>query len=383
MWAPLNTPIMPNWLNYWVKSNTPKGGISATTGRPTTYNAAVGNEIYDNYKYWRSLYGKDFEGPKEYQKFVFETIAKEDPTTYNQIMQTWGMPSAGTLYDGIFGARTAAATNWEKPKLPSISSPISTPSNVSTPQKDVAIPPGPAAVPVDEQFAQPRATNASAFYEPLRWYDVAGTTASYLSALEREPVALEQLSVQPLQARELNPLPVLQQNQAAFNAAMQQIPSSGVGMANVANLLGSKYSANAQVLGQYENINKQAKTQMDMYNQQQQLNIDRTNLGLRDQFAQRVLAGKEVQRQSKLNAFDDYMTKLAQNRKLNREGNLVLQMTPYFDQYGKFNGNVLGITNAAKSMGGNVSTQKTADGKTQYTVTDSNGQVIKTFLAKQ
>jgi hypothetical protein len=365
----------PNWLNYWVKSNTPKGGISATTGQPTTYNPTVGNEIYDNYNYWRSLYGKDFEGPKEYQKFVFETIAKQDPTTYSQIMEKWGMPAAGTLSDAYFGARTAQATKWKMPKVPST-------TTGDTPQKDVVIPPGPTAVPINEQFAKPKDTTASSFNEPLNWYDVAGTTASYLSALEREPVALEQLGVQPLQARELNPLPALQQNQGAFNAAIAQIPTSGVGMANVANLLGSKYTANAQVLGQYENINKQAKTQMDMYNQQQQMAVNQLNLGLRDQFAQRVLAGKEVQRQSKLNAFDDYITKLAQNRKLNREGNLVLQMTPYFDQYGKFNGNVLGITKAAQAAGGNISTQKTVDGKTQYTITDNNGQVIKTFSAK-
>lgn len=189
-----------------------------------------------------------------------------------------------------------------------------------------------------QKYAKPSSVGSSEFNEPLQWYDVAGNFLNYLSSLDRYPVDLEQMQKQPLRVHEVNPLPTLLQNQGDFNAIKEELPQSGVGYANLANLMGNKYKVNNEVLGQYENINKGKYDAVDQYNDQSNFEIDKLNMGLRDQFVNRVLQGKEIQRQSKLNALDDYFTKLAQNRKLNREGNLVLQLTPYFDQYGQFNG---------------------------------------------
>lgn len=184
-----------------------------------------------------------------------------------------------------------------------------------------------------------KGVQASKFNEPLRWYDVAGNIMNYLSSLEAEPVPLEQLQREKLRVHELNPLPAVQQTIADYNTAMQMMPTSGVGFANVANLAAKKYDVTNKILGEYENINKGKYDTIDQLNAAAKYETDVANLGLRDTFNQRVARRNEIQRQSKLNALDDLFTKIALNRKLNREGNLVLELTPYFDQYGRFNGN--------------------------------------------
>lgn len=200
----------------------------------------------------------------------------------------------------------------------------------------------PTAQPID--YTLNKSGEASKFNEPLRWYDVAGGMMNYISSVEREPVDLEQLRRDPIKVHELNALPTLLQNQGDYNTALEELPTNGVGFANQANLQAQKYKVNNDVLGQYENQNKTRYDQVDQYNDQAQFQLKQLNLGLRDQFTERVLQGKEVQRQSKLNALDDLFTKVAQNRKLNREGQLVMELTPYFDQYGRFNGNKYNVT---------------------------------------
>lgn len=201
------------------------------------------------------------------------------------------------------------------------------------------------APPADAQYTRPNGTKASNFNEPLHWYDIAGDVNSYLSAEDRTPVPLEQLHRPPIRAHELDPLPTLLKNQGDYNAALQQLPQSGVGFANQANLLGNKYKVNNEVLGQYENANKEKLDRVDEINNNNQYQLDQTNLGLRDQFNNRILQGKEVQREQKLESLNNFYDKVAQNAAFNRNGNLLLKMTPYFDQNGNFNGNQYTLKN--------------------------------------
>ena len=187
-------------------------------------------------------------------------------------------------------------------------------------------------------FDKSSTTGENRFYEPLRWYDVAGNINAYLSALDLAPVPLEQLDREKLRVHELNPLPSLQQAQSDYNAGIRMLPTSGVGFSNMANLGAGKYAFGDKVLGEYENVNKGKKDVVDQLNEKNKYELDTANFAIRDQFNTRVAQRNEIQRQSKLNALDDLFTKVAQNRKLNREGNLVLELTPYFNQYGQFNG---------------------------------------------
>jgi len=87
---------LPSWLELWTKANTAEGAKSPAHGYPSTYDPKVGNQLYDDYEYWRDRYGKDFEGSTDkekqynYQKFVFDELQKGNPSAINYITETWG-----------------------------------------------------------------------------------------------------------------------------------------------------------------------------------------------------------------------------------------------------------------------------------------------------
>lgn len=186
-------------------------------------------------------------------------------------------------------------------------------------------------------------TKSSRFNEPLRWWDVGGDFMALLQNMERIPVPLEQLDRQPIRYREQSPLPTIQQGQEDFGSIVSQLPQNQLGFANTANLYGKKYSLNNQVFGQYENINKAGYNNTEVQNNNNQFQLDGANLQLRDQFNNRVLQGKAIQQENKMAVFNNLLTKVAQNRAFNRNGNLLMQMTQFFNQFGEHNGNKYNI----------------------------------------
>lgn len=228
----------------------------------------------------------------------------------------------------------------------------------------------------------------SRFNEPLRWYDTMPSMLNYLSSLGRTPVDLEQLQYEPINTREESWLPQIMQTEGDFQTALRSIPmDGGTGQANIANLLAQKYSADQQAIAGVESRNKAKNDQTNAINAQGRMQMNATNLGLRDTFNNRILQGKEVQRVSKLNAFDDYATMVAQNAKLNREGNLLMQLTPYFDQFAEFNGNNYTPSQFAKDVNNGrykVETVRSSNGQLQELIVDQTtgksvpkSQVIK------
>jgi hypothetical protein len=228
----------------------------------------------------------------------------------------------------------------------------------------------------------------SKFNEPLRWYDTMPSTLNYLSSLGRTPVDLEQLQYEPINTREESWLPQIMQTEGDFQTALRSIPmDGGTGQANIANLLAQKYSADQQAIAGVESRNKAKNDQTNAINAQGRMQMNATNLNLRDTFNNRILQGKEVQRVSKLNAFDDYATMVAQNAKLNREGNLLMQLTPYFDQFAEFNGNNYTPSQFAKDVNNGrykVETVRSSNGQLQELIVDQTtgksvpkSQVIK------
>lgn len=126
----------PSWLKMWDKANQNPGGYTTPTGEDSRYNKAAGNEIYDNYNRWKGLNGnKEFSGPEDYQKFVYNYINEKNPSAITDMWKKMGLNNlsktdkdvqAGKIFgqfaDGMFGARTAALTNW-KPSAPVIAIP--------------------------------------------------------------------------------------------------------------------------------------------------------------------------------------------------------------------------------------------------------------------
>lgn len=195
----------------------------------------------------------------------------------------------------------------------------------------VTLPPGTRRAP-NAPYTQPKST----FNEPLNWFDVAGPISGLLEG--RVPVKHNPAQLNQLRLKLQNPLPALQSGQSDYNAALKMLPQNTVGQANVANVYSKKYAIDNQILGQYENANSQIKNQEIGYN----TNV-RDRQSIADQSAREVteskyLGSKEALRQQQKTSWDEIYTRLAQNKKLNREGNLLMKLFPAFDQNADFNG---------------------------------------------
>lgn len=182
----------------------------------------------------------------------------------------------------------------------------------------------------------------SKFNEPLRWFDVASPLGTFLSS-DRVAEKYNPAQFNQLKYKLLDPTAALQQNQADFNSAVQSVQNTpgvgaGVQMANIANLAAQKYSFNNQVLGNYENQNAQIKNNEILYNSQVRDKQSVADQQAREVFEDKVLSSKAIQQEQKLTALDSLYKTIAQNKALNRNGNLIMKLSRAFDQYGEYNG---------------------------------------------
>ena len=208
--------------------------------------------------------------------------------------------------------------------------PTDTPSSVNT-----STPP-PITVPSLGTIGSAQPKND--FNAPLKWYDTAASTYGLIDSLGRHGVKYDGIDLTAPKAKYQNPLPVLQQGQADYNAMLDILPQNGVGYANAANVFGKKYALNDQVLGQYENINN------NIWNANEQATVSTKNAQsqydqqARQLFEQKQLQGIEAQRQQFFQSLKDATGTIAANAKYNREGNLLMKLFPAFSQKGDYNG---------------------------------------------
>lgn len=182
----------------------------------------------------------------------------------------------------------------------------------------------------------------SAFSEPTRGYDLAPGVMSLLDSMNRDPELYNPAQLHQLKYKLLNPTAAVQANQADFNAAAQALGNqnvgSGVESANMANLLAQKYKANNQIVSDYENRNAAITNQEIGYNTGVRDRQSMADAQSREKYYTDVLKGRDNQRLQKLQAIQD-LSRVAQLKaRQNRSGNLILKMTPAFDQNGEFNG---------------------------------------------
>jgi hypothetical protein len=174
------------------------------------------------------------------------------------------------------------------------------------------------------------------FNEPLQWFDVAGPISGLLEG--RIPAKYNPAQLNQIRLKQQNPLPALQNAQSDFNAILSSVSQNNVGLSNMANIFSKKYGLDNQILGQYENINSGIKNQELQYNAgiaDRQSQLDQAS---REVFERKYLGSKEAQRQQQKQSLDEIYQRLALNRKVNREGNLLMQLFPALDQYGQYNG---------------------------------------------
>lgn len=336
-----------------VTLNKDKGRGITPTGKSNfpTFNV-------DQINHYAKQLGLRTDNNQVFQKDLYDYLQNRVPNGQKIIDEMWN--SYGNTNKGIqekqnqninafadnkIGARTMFALDAAlNGRIPEQTAPVGNP-DVQYPNVDKALPsfnqPAPD-VTVDDNTTAP-VTNTQKFTpkkfdEPLHWYDIA-SDAMALTDNERIPANYNPVELNQVRLKLLNPQPALEQGNRDYNAALSYLPSNGTGMANATNIFAQKYGIDNQILGQYENSNVGVRNQEEMYNAQVKDRQSQVNSQSRATFEQQQLQGMEAQRQQKLSAFDNLFTKIAQNRKLNREGDLLLQMFPNFDQTGRYNGN--------------------------------------------
>lgn len=368
-----------------------KGDKHDNKGRSKKLPTKTSNRSKYDEKTWNDIKkalgytGKDDN--KEFQKFLDKKFpdlvekfhSETDPEGY-------GIPVVtGKKLDGILGVRWDAIAEEALKRV--------NPPQTELTKVDNSLPAMPAspAIPtaVEEEVTpdSPFKLNVpsnrpSRFNEPLRWNDVAGPLMSWASS-DRIGAQYNPVELNRIKLKQLNPTPALEAGQRDFNAAIGVLPNTGAGMANVTNAFASKYSLDNQVISQYENANVGIRNQEEQYNAGVGDRQSVADAQSRGTFEQHMLAGKEAQRQQKLKSFDDLFTRVALNRKLNREGNLLMQLAPNFDQYGEYNGNQRLLRNPmgnTPTSGAKVEYVNDPMGGRFRIIRDANGKVISRVL---
>lgn len=221
-------------------------------------------------------------------------------------------------------------------------------------------------------------TQASTVNEGLGWSGGYGNVLGLVNSFGRIPVGLEQFDNQNIRLHQEDVRPVINANQSDYNAALETLPANGVGYANQANLQGQKYRTDNNAVAAVETRNKAKQDQETLINSQYNAQIDQANLGLRDQFTNRVLLGKEKQRQQKFEYINGLFKAIDERNAFNRNANLALQLTPFFDANGKFNGNKYNIaSNYTANNGENVQyIEDKQTGDRFRVIYDQNGKLI-------
>lgn len=180
------------------------------------------------------------------------------------------------------------------------------------------------------------------FNEGTYWSDLAAPLTSFADSMTRDPELFNPLEFNQLHYKQLDPTNTLQANQGDFNAALEAgnnaHENTGLDQSNQANLLGLKYKANNQVLSQYDNQNAQIKNNEITYNTQVRDKNSIAAAQTRDNYYGKVLQARDNQRLQQLQAIEDLSRVDQMKRRQNRSGNLLLKMSPAFDQNGNYDG---------------------------------------------
>lgn len=180
------------------------------------------------------------------------------------------------------------------------------------------------------------------FFEPTNWYDLAPGLMELTDSLTRDPELYNPVQLHQLKYKLLNPTAALNANQSDFNAVAQQLGNQNIGAgasaANLSNLYAQKTKANQQVIGAYENENTGITNREIDYNTGVRDRQSLADAKSRETFYDNVLKSRDNQRLQKLQAVQDISRVQQLKARQNTSGNLVLKMTPAFNQSGDYNG---------------------------------------------
>jgi hypothetical protein len=352
------------------KGGRTKSGSTTPAGNPNAFNFPGGLEAFK--KEWSPFLDlSQYKTVAEAQAATYEYLVKNQPDVAASIWQNQGLTAKGRKLiakDPKLAAVAKEAFNADgtlkqgvklTPEQLSALSPAYadnmlgvrsiTPSQVTNTTTEGV----PGTAPVQETkpktVLDPRVTinpnfvqqPENNFYEPTYWSDIAAPLAGFVGSFRRDPELYSPQTFHQLRYKLLDPTAALTANQADFNAAVAQtdeLTGSGMSAASKSGLLGQKYRANNQVMSQYDQQNAGIKNNEITYNTQVRDKQSAADSQSRQTFYRNVQFGREAQRQQFLTSLGQLSRVDQLKRRQNNSGNLIMKLSPAFDQFGEYNG---------------------------------------------
>lgn len=381
-------------------NNPYSGGVNS---KQTKYNLPISIEQLN--RKWQQAAGIDGTNMsnKDFQSKIYDWALQNDPQQIRSIWAQWKNTNQGkrlgvgknydfnnlsdqqlanlksAYVDGSLGARTLIPKqNYDTTPIDRTQPGYPTPPDNLSGTPDINVNGTPPAADNASPNYGVNPARPSRFNEPLHWYDLAGPLMTLASA-SRIPAKYNPAKFNEVRLKLQNPEPALAAGQQQYNQATSLLPTDSQTV--LPQIFAAKYAQDNQVLGQYQNINSGIKNQEVMYNANVRDRQSQSDQQSRGVFEQQMLGSLEAERQQKLSAFDDLFTRIALNRKLNREGNLIQQLAPNYNQYGQFNGNqrylATGVNDGIGGQGGvTFKTMYDENGKAYRMAFDAKGRPI-------
>ncbi len=223
----------------------------------------------------------------------------------------------------------------------------------------------------------------NSFHEPTYWDEIAPGALSLVDSLNRTPELYNPVEIGKLRYKQLDPTAALNANQADYEAGLDTLGQNNIGAgvtaANIANLQAGKYAANSQVMSQYDNQNAQIKNNETTYNTNAGDRKSVADASARGKYYSDVQVARENQRQQRLTAIQDISRVIQMKRRQNASGNLLLKLSPAFNQRGEYNGYQYNPTIPSDHYlpdGYTSDNQITSKGKKYRVIKDASGREV-------
>lgn len=312
----------PSWLTPFKNPKTKSGRFTSQTGADATYPADV-NKLRQDYDYWKSLKGSDFDTARDFQNFIYDYNLQKDPASVATMWSTWGQTNGmgdkpsiamNDIYDGssmqpnvdflgrpdvkdnfldkpaapYLGARTMylSGRRYDQPQTP----PQSPPGTVTQPR-----PPMNPAPEVPNINGQPQGSK-SADWEFTPWQKLSHLySGSKYASTKRYMPMRSRFQASYIDPSLVNPEQTIADAQGAMNTQVNSLNTLNPVLRNAqaAGAYGQFLNQLPGIRSQYDNQNAQIINQTRAANNQIRNNETMTNMQNDAKYYQESVVGRQ------------------------------------------------------------------------------------------